>query len=79
MNDPGIRYQIDKNGKLFIYTGPTAEPLHKQLDVPPSKAEKLQKDANAISHLWLEGLLTDRETHLARKRLVKKIEKEFVK
>ena len=62
---------------MKIRFGGMVEPLHKQLDVPPSTLESEQKLADAITLCSVHFILTDVEVHRARKRLVKLIEKKL--
>lgn len=56
---------------MRIAMGPLAPPLHEQLGIDADAAGPHQRDADAISRLAVRGLLTDAETHKARKRLLK--------
>ena len=60
---------------MEIRFGSFADPLHKQLDVPPSALEFEQKMADGLTLCIIHGVVTDAEGHKARKRLVKKVEK----
>ena len=55
--------------------GALADPLHQQLDVPPSTLEFEQKMADGLTLCIIHGVLTGAEGRNARKRLVKKIDK----
>ena len=55
--------------------GSFSDPLHKQLDVPPSTLEFEQKIADGLTLCIIHGVLTDTEALKARKRLIKKIYK----
>ena len=55
--------------------GALADPLHQQLDVPPSTLEFEQKMADGLTLCIIHGVVTDAEGRNARKRLVKKIDK----
>ena len=56
---------------IKIYFGALCEPVAEQLGINEHIAEPWQKDADAITRLVVRGLLTDSETHRARKRLIK--------
>lgn len=76
MSTKGIVYEHEN---LTIRFGPLTEPLHRQLDVAPSRMALFQKIADALTILSLDAYLTDGETHRARKRLIRKIEQEYSK
>ena len=56
-----------------ITMGALSPQLHKQLDVPPSLLELEQRLADAITLCNIHSVLTDTETHKARKRLMKQV------
>jgi hypothetical protein len=56
--------------------GALARPLCEQLGRPAADVEAWQQDADAITRLAVRGLLTDRERHAARCRLLRRIEQE---
>ena len=62
---------------MKIRFGALSEPLHKQLDVPPSELELEQKLADAITLCSIHFIMTDGEVTKARKRLMKLIEKKL--
>lgn len=61
--------------KRNITLGAMAEPLSEQLAgiIHPNFVEQFDKDASAISRLYIRGMITDAESNKARKRLMKKI------
>lgn len=59
--------------RISIQLGALARPLAEQLDLPAEAVLHYQADSDAITRLAIRGLLTERETHSARKRLVKAI------
>ena len=61
---------------MKIRFGALSPPLHEQLGCSKSDLEWEQKLADAITLCNLHSVLTDAETHKARKRLVKKLEKK---
>ncbi len=63
---------VETMSKLTIHFGALAPPLTEQIKNLP---EKYEENSQAITRLFLHGLLTEAETHKARKRLVKAIEK----
>ena len=69
----------DRTDKISVHFGALCEPLWEQLECPPSWVAQHQAQADAIVKLHVGGLLTDRETHRARSRLVKKIVKTLEK
>lgn len=62
---------------MTVTFGATAEPLHRQLRVLRRRLLLSQRLADAITLLSVHGLLTEGETHQARKRLVAQIAKEL--
>ena len=59
---------------MKISFGALSDPLHKQLDVPPSALEFEQKMADGLTLCIIHGILTDAEGHKARRRLTKRID-----
>jgi hypothetical protein len=53
--------------------------LHMQIEHKESECRVIQAHADAITQLHVHGILTNKEAHKARKRLVKEIEKQFSK
>jgi hypothetical protein len=63
---------------MDIRLGALAPSLVEQLDglgIPADKLEAINNDAHAITRLKVRGLLTERESESARKRLIKQITK----
>ena len=58
---------------MEIKFGALCDPLHKQLDVPPSILEEEQKIAESLFYLHLECIITTNEYNNGLKRLVKRI------
>lgn len=63
---------------LNIVFGATAPNLREQMDAQsyrydPETAERWQKEADALTMLFIRGILTETETHRARTRLMKEI------
>jgi len=58
---------------MEIKMGALCPKLSEQL---PGLDEKYDKFSDAITLLTIQGILTDSETHKARKRLIKKMEKD---
>lgn len=66
---------------MEVSFGALADPLSKQFAgmLPPDALRKYDELAKAIVRLHVHGLLPDGAVHAARKKLLKKIEKEIVK
>ena len=62
---------------MEIRFGALSDPLHKQLEVLPSIIELEQKLADAIVLCNIHGVLTDTETHKARKRIIKMLDSKI--
>ena len=62
--------------EIEVRFGALSDPIHKQLDVPPSTVEHEQKLADAITLCHIAGVLTDAETDKARRRLFKRLQKK---
>jgi hypothetical protein len=58
---------------MDLQFGMLADPLHQQLGVEAAGVEHFQRDADAIARLHVRGVLSDAETHRARKRLIKRL------
>lgn len=56
--------------------GALSPPLHKQIGCEPDDLEFEQKMADGIALCNIHGILTDREAHNARKRIVKRISRK---
>lgn len=62
------------NSRISIELGALAPPLAEQLGLESTeRLDHLQKDADALTRLRVRGLLTERESTAASKRLVKRI------
>ena len=59
--------------KFDVEFGALAPPLHAQLGLPRRRLRYLQECADGIVHLSVGQLLSEAETHRARRRLVKRI------
>lgn len=59
--------------------GALAPTLEEQLQdhLKPEKAKRLNEQAWCITHLSIQGLLTDKEAEKARQRLIKKIKRNL--
>ena len=64
---------------MKIAFGAFAKPLHKQLDVPPSQLQTVQKNIDAYTRLRVHGLITDGEAPKIVKRIMKQIERALQK
>ena len=62
-----------------IIFGGMAPPLYQQLGVKAKDLEFEQRMADGIALCAIHGILTERETHAARKRLAKKISQKVTK
>ena len=60
---------------MQIRFGALAPPIHKQLDVPPSKVKNDQKLADAFTMLRIHGIITDGEAAKVGTRIIKKIQR----
>lgn len=60
-----------------VSLGALEPPLVEQLDglADKAKLEQLDRAADAITHLYVHGLLTDRETDAARRRLMARVKR----
>jgi hypothetical protein len=58
-----------------VVFGALARPLAEQLGRPAADVDTWQQDADAITRLKVRGLLTEREGHTARCRLLRLIER----
>lgn len=65
--------------KIGVTFGALAPRLHEQLGLPRRKLRYLQECADGICSLAVGGLLSDAETHRARRRLMKRILTTFGK
>lgn len=63
---------------MQIKFGALSPPLHEQLDVPEDVLKTEQKLADGISLCSIHSILTSAETHNARKRLTKRINKTLI-
>ena len=61
---------------MEIRFGAMSPQLHEQIDASPDEVELEQKLADAIVLCNIHGVVTDSETHKARKRIVKMLEKK---
>jgi hypothetical protein len=59
--------------QIAVRFGALAPKLHEQLGLPRRRMRYLQDCADGIVSLAVGGMLTDRETHRVRKRLMKRI------
>ena len=64
-----------KEKDMKIEFGVFAPPLHEQLGISEKEGEVLEKLDLAISTLSVHRIITQTDTHKARLRLVKKIER----
>jgi 3-methyladenine DNA glycosylase/8-oxoguanine DNA glycosylase len=65
--------------KIGITFGAMAPKLHEQLGLPRRRLRYLQECADGIVSLAVGGMLSDAETHRARRRLMKRILTTFGK
>lgn len=65
--------------KIGVRFGALAPSLAKQLGLPRRRLRYLQDCADGIVNLSVGGLLSDAETHRARRRLLKRIVRTFAK
>ena len=66
-------------GKLYIAFGALAAPIQEQvsrcgLKLPSGASVILQKCADSITYLRIQGILPDGQVHKARQRLMKRIQ-----
>lgn len=61
---------LQQSGKVNVFFGAMAPSLNKQL---PMATRLDQRQADAITYLHVNGLLSDSETDRVRRRLLKKI------
>ena len=59
---------------MQIRFGGLSPDLHEQLGFPKKDLELEQRLADAVTSCQIHGVLTDSETHKARKRIVKMID-----
>ncbi len=60
--------------KITITFGAMAEPIDAQVpELSRENADRLQRDAEAITRLHVRGLLTDTETRNSRRRFMKEL------
>lgn len=64
----------ERKGIVF---GALAPQLYVQLSLPRRRLRYLQECADGITTLAIGGLLSDGETHRARRRLMKRIQETF--
>lgn len=64
---------------MQLRMGAMSPPLHEQYGMDAEDWEWEQKFADAITLLHVHSLLTDAETHRARKRLVKRLNEKMDK
>lgn len=67
MSSPGIRF------------GAMAPKVSEQVAIPEDLADQVDGNADAITRLYLHGLLTDSEARAARVRLLKKLDKDLAR
>ena len=64
---------------MEIRFGALSEPLHEQLGLPEEDMKLVQRLADAVTLCNIHGILPDGETHKARKRIVKEINRVIKK
>lgn len=62
-----------------IYFGALSKPIHEQIGKTEAECSTFQRMADNVTFLHLHDIITDSETHHARNRIIKRIEKKFIK
>lgn len=57
-----------------LHFGAICAPLHEQLGESADRIKRQQKAADAVTFLYMEGVLTPSEATKARKRIIRQIE-----
>lgn len=67
----------NKNQTIGVRFGALAPPIYEQLDTDEELMAHYQMDADAVVRLAVRGMLSEAETHRARKRILKRVIREY--
>ena len=60
----------------YLSMGALSPPLHEQIRASKEACAPYQRDADAITRLHIRGLITDRQAHAARMKLIRALDKD---